>query len=346
MFEPLRVAPIRVKSAFANLGSRTAMVFALLKGLLSIVDDRRGFLLLELGLRKTALIGIRFSPDRLELTVDKRSARILYYLIELRNHGVAFDGKALAVPNSDIRLRADSASIDELAVILFAFRYGVMINKYDEKHYLATVPNSEGRFIVRNNVYGDLSTLFETFIRGQYGDLDVKGKRVLDVGAAIGDSGIFFALSGAKSVNSFEPDDDLFGLCRMNIAINGLKNVVVTKAAVGSQGQLGRVETDQQPQAPTVDLDAAVQEMGGADVLKMDCEGCEFPCLLGAAPQTLTGISEMTVEYHGNPEKIAQRLEELQFEVKVYKPWTYFSGKTVGFLHAKRRASQATAPSH
>jgi len=38
-----------------------------------------------------------------------------------------------------------------------------------------------------------------------YDWLDVKGKRVLDVGASIGDTAVYFALRGAREVVAFEP---------------------------------------------------------------------------------------------------------------------------------------------
>ena len=45
----------------------------------------------------------------------------------------------------------------------------------------------------------------ENFIKEQYKWLDVEGKNVVDVGANIGDTAIYFALKGAKHVYAFEP---------------------------------------------------------------------------------------------------------------------------------------------
>jgi len=48
-------------------------------------------------------------------------------------------------------------------------------------------------------LYGILSDL------PGYDWLDVKGKRVLDVGASIGDTAVYFAVKGASEVVAFEP---------------------------------------------------------------------------------------------------------------------------------------------
>lgn len=313
------------------------MVLALLKGVLLSVGNRRGLLMVELGLHESELISLRFPAKALEITVDKRNARTLYYLIELRNHGVKYDGSALVVPDSDIRLDPRALNIDELAVILFSFRYGLPLRSFDQRHFLTNPPNSSAKFVVRKDVYGDLSTVFETFVRNQYAELEIANKKVLDIGAAIGDSAVFFALKGASIVMSYEPNEELFALCQANIAANGLNNVLVTKAAVGSYGMLGK--EGEEPESPTIGFDETVRKMGSVDVLKMDCEGCEFGSLLGATPDTLAAIGEMVLEYHGNPDIIARRLREQGFKVTVQTPWTYFSGKTVGFMRATRRST-------
>jgi len=52
--------------------------------------------------------------------------------------------------------------------------------------------------------------IIEIFEEGMYEMVDVKGKVVVDVGAHIGDSTIYFALKGAKRVFAIEPHPDAF----------------------------------------------------------------------------------------------------------------------------------------
>ncbi len=48
-------------------------------------------------------------------------------------------------------------------------------------------------------------SIYDVFDCGEYGVLDVSGKVVIDVGASIGDSAIYFALKGARKVIAIEP---------------------------------------------------------------------------------------------------------------------------------------------
>jgi len=65
-----------------------------------------------------------------------------------------------------------------------------------------------------------------------YDWLDVKGRRVLDVGASIGDTAVYFALRGAREVVAFEPYPFPYGYALKNVDANGLKNVKVINAGV------------------------------------------------------------------------------------------------------------------
>jgi len=65
--------------------------------------------------------------------------------------------------------------------------------------------------------------------------LDVKGKRVLDVGASIGDTAVYFALRRATEVVAFEPYPFPYVFALKNIEVNGLKNVKVINAGVAGR---------------------------------------------------------------------------------------------------------------
>ena len=70
-----------------------------------------------------------------------------------------------------------------------------------------------------------------------YDWLDVKGKRVLDIGASIGDTAVYFALRGAREVVAFEPYPFPYQFALRNVEANGLRNVRVINAGIaGSDG--------------------------------------------------------------------------------------------------------------
>jgi tRNA G37 N-methylase Trm5 len=68
---------------------------------------------------------------------------------------------------------------------------------------------------------------FEVFDHGEYNALNANGKTVVDVGAYIGDSSIYFALKGAKRVIAIEPCPKAFKEMLDNIRLNNLEDVIV-----------------------------------------------------------------------------------------------------------------------
>jgi len=62
-------------------------------------------------------------------------------------------------------------------------------------------------------------SILEIFGHGEYASLDVKDKVIIDIGAYIGDSAIYFALKGAKRVIAVEPHPGAFAEMLENINI-------------------------------------------------------------------------------------------------------------------------------
>ena len=65
-----------------------------------------------------------------------------------------------------------------------------------------------------------LSLIKENFIDEQYKLLDVSDSYVVDIGANIGDSALYFALNNAKHVYALEPFPYSFLNCKENITVN------------------------------------------------------------------------------------------------------------------------------
>jgi len=80
--------------------------------------------------------------------------------------------------------------------------------------------------ILYEYTYGDLCALRD------YDWLNVKGRRVLDVSASIGDTAVYFALKGAREVVAFEPYPFPYSYALKNVEANGLKKVKVINAEV------------------------------------------------------------------------------------------------------------------
>ncbi|MGC8615359.1 MAG: FkbM family methyltransferase, partial [Thermoprotei archaeon] len=189
--------------------------------------------------------------------------------------------------------------------------------------------------------YGAVSAAFH-----DYSWLDVKGKRVLDVGASIGDTAIYFALRGAEKVVAFEPYPFAFSLAKKNVERNGIANVVLLNAAVGGTDSVVRVTSGEayagtalKPfhegvEVPIYSLDRVIEEYGPFDAVKMDCEGCEYDAILNS--RRIGEVGQMQIEYHRGPKKVADAIRRAGFQVTVERSAGYRS-RVLGYVYASKR---------
>jgi len=88
-------------------------------------------------------------------------------------------------------------------------------------------------------------------------------------------------------------------------------------------------------------------EYGPFDVMKMDCEGCEYDAI--ASSKRVGEIKQIQIEYHYGPERLLEALKNAGFEVKATKPMKYYDphalnpDKSLGYVYAwKGLVSQAS----
>jgi len=55
------------------------------------------------------------------------------------------------------------------------------------------------------------------------------------------------------------------------------------------------------------------------DLVKLDCEGAEFPILLETPAEVLQKVKKRVIEYHADPEPLEKRLQELGYHVQRVK---------------------------
>lgn len=172
--------------------------------------------------------------------------------------------------------------------------------------------------------FKDLLVIKEVIIDRDYEQEGVavnkENKVIVDIGAGIGDFVITLAKQYPEiNLYAYEPDTAYFFALQNNITRNNIRNVTPLKIAVNSLGEI------------FTHTNAAV------DVLKIDCEGCEFSILSSEGAEYLKKVKNITMEYHlqyGKLEKLTGILHKSGF-ITTLKPQKDISG--IGYLYAVKR---------
>ncbi|MCL5004782.1 MAG: FkbM family methyltransferase [Patescibacteria group bacterium] len=204
------------------------------------------------------------------------------------------------------------------------------------------------------------NTILEIFGGDPYRDflktINLKNKQVVDIGAAFGDTAIYFLLEGAKRVYAFEALQSYFRLAKENLRINGFSNFCdLSLSVVG--GTPGSIVIDPNfgdmfgtglesfitgEKVPMITLAQIVEQFNIKDgFLKLDVEGYEYEILLNTSAEILQCFSDMIIEYHYGFERLKNHLVAVGFSVSHTRPHKS-AGKDakdmlVGYVLAKRK---------
>ena len=178
-----------------------------------------------------------------------------------------------------------------------------------------------------------LRLIKEQFIEQQYSWLEVKNKVVIDIGANVGDSAIYFALKGAKHVYAFEPYPYSYRIAMQNIKLNKLQDKItlLNEGCSSNEGKI-KINTEYKNFGST-DLknfkkgtNINITTISGIlkrfkiteeAVLKIDCEGCEYGILLETKNSDLRRFKQIQIEYHYGYLNLLKKLKAAGF--KTYK---------------------------
>ena len=209
---------------------------------------------------------------------------------------------------------------------------------------------------------GKFNGEFTSFL-GDYDFLEpIEGNTVIDIGANIGDSSIWFAIKGASKVIALEPYRWSYNMALKNIKINNLfDKVTILNAGYGSTGEIEledlitNVGTELKEHKGGIKtqlftlkniLNRSDFVIDGDLLLKMDCEGCEYN-LLNEEPDTLRMFKRIIIEYHYGYEKLITKLKDCNFDVNYTKPhkWYDIDGNrnlVQGYIYAKQINGMST----
>jgi Met-10+ like-protein len=172
-----------------------------------------------------------------------------------------------------------------------------------------------GRTIILHGgrIFGDASGVFGS---EQYSWLPVAGKSVVDVGASVGDSPIYFRLNKASQVYALEPNPLAWAYMTWNLRTNRIDGVL--------------------PICKVVKNLEFTTRLPGPLVLKMDCEGAEVPILEATPPTAMSRITHAIVEYHQGSRRVEEILGNLGFKIISKQASASDSFEEIGVLCAQR----------
>jgi FkbM family methyltransferase len=224
---------------------------------------------------------------------------------------------------------------------------GWKIQHVDDE-YLLLSPEPGTVLKCRLNQGTDISLVAEIFVRQVYGS-DFNQKVVVDVGAYNGDSAVYFARKGARLVIGLEPDPRNLELARENIRLNRLEDrVKLLNVALSSRTGDARLgvntetpnitkiaETTSIPdgglEVETLTVEEIMKrfKLHNIDLLKMNCEGCEYGIIRTLPANALESIGEIILEFHNGPLDIPKILSNHGFTISMM-------GHSFGYITAKR----------
>ena len=241
----------------------------------------------------------------------------------------------------------------DIVFIIKHIRYsgGSFIFKYKDRKTL--------KFPIRGNLKQAVTTLTllkGCFITQEYKQLQVKRMKVVDIGANIGDTAIYFTTQGAKHIYAFEPFPYSFRIAQQNIKLNNMNNQI-TLINAGCGGKKDKLVVDPWYESdggsvlrsfrsgktinvlPLGEIVKKYRIKKGA--LKLDCEGCEYEVILKSSRNILRHFDQIILEYHHGYEKLKKYLEACGFKVtatqggSAFNPGAQNHNTRLGILYAE-----------
>ncbi len=237
--------------------------------------------------------------------------------------------------------------LDILRIVFFALENGIRFGqnenqwKIDQTDNTIETPQKIKFYIKRIN-----SDIFaETFLYDvHFIDFDMDGKTVIEAGAFVGDTALYYASKGAM-VYSFEPDLESYEIAKENISLNKhlSQNISLTNYAIGKDGEVDFPVIDATSAGSSVFIsDAKFRKVRSVSVrtilrefdinnpylLHLDIKGLEFSVINDNA---LSEFDRIRIEYSpyfkgvngesiGNLSVLLQKLREYGFKhIRTFK---------------------------
>ena len=172
----------------------------------------------------------------------------------------------------------------------------------------------------------------EYFSGDEWDMINFQDRFVIDIGANVADTTLYFAKNGAKVIG-FEPVKHLYDLGLDNISLNPkLKENItfINKAVGGKKGTLSienmgsteaYVNQNDSYDVEVITIKDVLEDYNFTpDILKMDCEGCEFEIILN---EDLSMFNDIIFEHHSklvgkDYNLLIDKLKEENFKITTF----------------------------
>ena len=190
---------------------------------------------------------------------------------------------------------------------------------------------------------------YEEFFTGDEWDMvPLNNRHVIDIGANVADSPLYFA-KGNANVIAFEPVKHLYELGIKNISLNPKlkdKIIFINKAVGGKRGKMNintkstenYINSEDSYKIEVITIPDVINMYNfKPDILKMDCEGCEFEIILN---YNLNMFNDIIFEHHTaitgiDYNQLIDKLKKQGFKIDKYCcnncPGEF---KDIGIIHA------------
>lgn len=275
----------------------------------------------KFGLKKTCIIKIKNSDAKVELH-NVKALNLLMNKIKITKIN-KYDDLMKYIENIDEE--NDVVVIDDITYI-----------------------NTYNKDFIKNNPNLYNICIEEYFSDDQWDMINFNNRHVIDIGANIGDTALYFAKENAKVI-AFEPVKHLYELGLENISLNPtLKDKInfINKAVGGKRGKLTignettktYINKNDSYQIEVITVRDVLEEYNfPADILKMDCEGCEFEVIIN---EDLTMFNDIIFEHHSKQvgkdyKPLIKKLEDDGFKIDKYPVFTSkLDFEDIGIIHA------------